>query len=146
MKSFFERYVRGTDLLPLAKLLPAFGVTLEEDAGTGKPALGLALADERGAAKINTVFDHGAAQQAGLSAGDTLLAVNGLRVGFKGGKSNLDALLAPYRAGETVELHAFRRDELLVLQAQLQNDATPNYRLTLDARREKLLRPGNLKR
>lgn len=146
MKPFFERYVRGTDLLPLAKLLPAFGVALQDQGSSGKPSLGLSLTDDGGWAKIGTVFDHGAAQQAGLSAGDTLLAVNGLRVGFKGGKSNLDALLAPYRAGEKVELHAFRRDELLVMQASLQTDAAPNYRLVLDDKHAKLLRPCHPKR
>jgi predicted metalloprotease with PDZ domain len=55
-----------------------------------------------------------------------LVAIDGLRV--TGG--NLDALLARYRAGERVEIHAFRRDELRVVQLKLDGPEVVNYRLT----------------
>ena len=69
------------------------------------------------------MFDGGAAQAAGLSAGDVLVALDGLKVTGK----TLDALLARRMAGETVQVHAFRRDELktfsVILQAPLQDTA-----------------------
>ena len=58
---------------------------------------------------------HSAAQAAGLSAGDAIVAVNGIRTGAGG----LDAAIGRLRPGDRVELHVFRRDELHVLQARL---------------------------
>jgi len=61
------------------------------------------------------VFDGGAAQAAGLAAGDVIVALDGLRVTPK----TLDALLAPRRRGDTVRVHAFRRDEMHVVTVRL---------------------------
>ena len=49
----------------------------------------------------------GPAQQAGLSGGDVLIALDGLRI------HDLDAMLARYQAGEQLSVHAFRRERLL---------------------------------
>jgi len=51
-----------------------------------------------------------------LSAGDVLVAVDGLRVDAPAG---LDVLLSQYRAGERVQVHVFRRDELRVFTVRL---------------------------
>jgi predicted metalloprotease with PDZ domain len=51
-------------------------------------------------------LDGGAAQQAGLSAGDVIVAVDGLRVNTK----SLDQRLSAHTRSAT--LHYFRRDEL----------------------------------
>jgi predicted metalloprotease with PDZ domain len=58
--------------------------------------------------KLAHVLDGGAAQAAGLAAGDVLVAIDGLRVTPK----TLDAALARLRPGEAVRVAAFRRDEL----------------------------------
>lgn len=121
----FADAVAGTRDLPLASLLEPFGVVMKPDAGAAKVSLGARV---RGGAEcvLAAVHDDGAAQRAGLSAGDVLVAIDGLRV--TGG--NLDALLARYRAGERVEIHAFRRDELRVVQLKLDGPEVVNYRLT----------------
>lgn len=121
----FADAVAGTRDLPLASLLEPFGVVMKPDAGAAKVSLGARV---RGCAEcvLAAVHDDGAAQRAGLSAGDVLVAIDGLRV--TGG--NLDALLARYRAGERVEIHAFRRDELRVVQLKLDGPEVVNYRLT----------------
>ncbi|MBL3960719.1 PDZ domain-containing protein, partial [Bacteroides thetaiotaomicron] len=79
-----------------------------------KPTIGARL---RGGADCTfaAVYEGGAAHRAGLSAGDTLIAVDGLRVTG----TNLDALLARYRPGDKVEVHAFRRDELRTAKLKL---------------------------
>ena len=73
---------------------------------------------------IATAYSGGAAQRAGLSAGDVLVAIDGLRVDEK----SLRALLSRRRAGDVVAIHAFRRDELLrveaVLDAPMRSEAT----------------------
>jgi len=132
---FFERYLYGTEDPPLAELLADVGVAFtlraaDNAADTGgKPAktsaeevarrgtLGVRTAADPAGARLLNVFDDGAAQAAGLSAGDLLIAVDGLRVT----KENLERLLWRYPPGSKVVLHAFRRDELMEFQAALQS-------------------------
>jgi predicted metalloprotease with PDZ domain len=63
-----------------------------------------------------------------MSAGDVLVAVDGLRV--NGMPSNLESLLARYRVGDTVTVHAFRRDELMTFDVQLQGERVPGITLS----------------
>ncbi|VWB79516.1 peptidase M61 domain-containing protein [Burkholderia aenigmatica] len=128
----FADAVHGTRDLPLAELLAPFGVTLTPDVANGaaaKPTIGARL---RGGADCTfaAVYEGGAAHRAGLSAGDTLIAVDGLRVTG----SNLDALLARYRPGDKVEVHAFRRDELRTAKLKLDGPEVTRYRLTAAAK------------
>jgi predicted metalloprotease with PDZ domain len=129
----FDAWLRGTAELPLRELLATHGIELSlrpaesgADRGgrkAGKPDAALrarAVVGVRGTAgageyKITHVLDGGAAQQAGLAAGDAIVAVDGLRVGGGG----LDAALAQRRPGESVEMHAFRRDELMTFDVRL---------------------------
>jgi predicted metalloprotease with PDZ domain len=73
------------------------------------------------------VYEGGVAHQAGLSAGDVLIAIDDLRVTA----SNLDTLLKRYRNGDLLHIHAFRRDELMQFTAQIKADTTPQFALTL---------------
>jgi predicted metalloprotease with PDZ domain len=130
MKPFFERYVRGTDDLPLAKLLAPFGVKYADERKSVKPSLDASIGRDGTDCKLTQVHEGGAAHQAGLSAGDLLVAVDGLRV--SGNPSNLDALLGRYPVGAEVEVHAFRRDELMTFKVALQGDRAPAVVLTLE--------------
>jgi len=128
----FADAVHGTRDLPLGELLAPFGVTLAPDVANGataKPTIGARL---RGGADCTfaAVYEGGAAHRAGLSAGDTLIAVDGLRVTG----TNLDALLARYRPGDKVEVHAFRRDELRTAKLKLDGPEITRYRLTAAAK------------
>jgi predicted metalloprotease with PDZ domain len=123
LKSIFERYIRGTEDIPLAKLYAPFGVKVMEERKSGKPSLDAGIGRDAGGAKLTQVHEGGAAHQAGLSAGDVLIAIDGLRV--NGNPSNLDQLLARYRVGDTVPVHAFRRDELMRFELTLQGCRVP---------------------
>ncbi len=133
MKLFFDRYVRGVKDVPLDKLLAPFGVSYADQRQEGRASLGVALTRDGNDCKLANVYEGGAAHLAGLSAGDILIAVDGLRVTMQQPKGNLDTLLAGYPVGSKVALHAFRRDELLTLTATLKGDATPAVSLTLSA-------------
>ncbi|ACR27630.1 M61 family metallopeptidase [Burkholderia glumae] len=126
----FDDAVSGTRDLPLAELLEPFGVMLSPEAGPNpKPSLGARV---RGGADttLAVVYEGGAAHRAGLSAGDVLIAIDGLRVTG----ANLDALLARYQPGERVQVHAFRRDELRETTLRLDAPDVVRYRLTADTR------------
>jgi predicted metalloprotease with PDZ domain len=127
LKSFFDKYVRGTEDLPLAKMLAPFGVKYSDERKLAKPSLDANLGREGADAKLSAVHEGGAAHAAGLSAGDLLVAVDGLRVV----PGNLDGLLARYQVGATVEVYAFRRDELRSFQVTLQGDRVPAVTLAL---------------
>ena len=134
LREFFDQAIRGTGELPLTELLAQFGVQMElrpaesaADAG-GRRAktpveqllrrgvLGVRLVEEGGEARLQYVYDGGAAQQAGLAAGDVVIAVDGVRVT----RTNLEQLLSAYAPGEKVSVHAFRRDELMQFAVVLQ--------------------------
>jgi predicted metalloprotease with PDZ domain len=130
LKRTLDRYTRGTDDLPLAKLLAPFGVEMADQRKNAKASLGVRGTREGSDCKLANVYEGGAAHRAGLSAGDLLVAIDGLRVS----STNLDTVLARYRVGDTVTLHAFRRDELLSFAVKLRADDAPQMVLTAQAK------------
>jgi predicted metalloprotease with PDZ domain len=129
MKPFFDKYIRGTEDLPLAKLLAPFGVKYSDERKSAKPSLDVNLGRDGADCKLSSVHEGGAAYQAGLSAGDLLVAIDGLRAT----PASLESLLSRYAVGATVEVHAFRRDELRTFSVTLQGDRVPGITLKLDA-------------
>jgi predicted metalloprotease with PDZ domain len=127
----FAEAVYGTRDLPLDTLLAPFGVTLAPDLEkNGKPSLGARV---RGGpdCTLAAVHEGSAAQKDGLSAGDVLIALDGLRVTG----SNLDSLLSRYLPGAKVEVHAFRRDELRTAQVKLDGPEVSRYKLAVSDKR-----------
>ncbi len=132
MSAFFDRYVRGTDELPLAELLALFGVGVSlrhaESAkdkggapGKSKSArtwMGVILADGS-QPRLKHVLTDGPAERAGLAAGDTLVAFDGVRASA----DSLERLLKWRNADDVVRVQAFRRDELMEFSVEL--DAAP---------------------
>ncbi|MEK7322557.1 MAG: PDZ domain-containing protein [Pseudomonadota bacterium] len=133
LRAFFERALRSSEELPLADLLAQFGVKMEvrpaesaadvggraaktaPDVLARRAVLGVRLVENGGDAKLQYVYDGGAAQQAGLSPGDVLVAVDGLRAT----RANLESLVTVYAPGDTVNVHVFRRDELISFSVTL---------------------------
>jgi len=130
LKRFFDRYVRGTDDLPLAKLFGPFGVTMTDNRKDGKLSLGIRTTRDGNDCKIANVYEAGAAHRAGMSAGDLLIAIDGLRVSA----NNLEAQLSRYRSGDVVTLHVFRRDELMSFAATLTQGDAPQVVLGAEAK------------
>jgi predicted metalloprotease with PDZ domain len=131
LKRHFDAWVRSTAPLPLEELLAAHGIDMalreaesSSDKG-GKPGtaghapdrvtLGVRTRAEGKDAVVTHVLEGGPGERAGLAAGDLIVALDGLRMGAGG----LDAALATRRAGADMKIHAFRRDELLELEAKL---------------------------
>ena len=123
LQDFFARYLHGTDDLPLADLFRLAGIHFglrparsADDRGGTPPnpdeappvALGARLARDPAGARLTHVFEGGAAQAAGLSAGDIIIALDGLKTD----RESIEKRLARYPIGETVEVHYFHRDEL----------------------------------
>ncbi len=101
----------GTEELPLARLLKPMGLAvITERPEDVRVSLGMRTGMRDGELTILTAERDGPATAAGLSAGDHLVAVDGLRCT----EGRLKTLLARKAPGETVLVAAFRRDELLM--------------------------------
>ncbi len=129
LAGWLRRMVHGTEDVPLARLLKSFAVDFRLEPENAWPSLGVKFSAGGGKAKVAQVHDGGPAQAAGLSAGDTLVAIDGLRLSA----ANLDTHLRRRGAGERVEIHAFRRDELMRFDVVLA-PAPGIARLTLAAK------------
>lgn len=134
LKAFFNEAVYGTNDLALAPLFAAVGIEMsarvpgQAKAGdTLPPTIGARVGiDTNGDAKLVQVFDGGAAQEAGLSAGDTIVAIDGLRVTA----NNFDRRIKSFAVATTVEMIAFRRDEIRRCMVTLQAQAASTVVLT----------------
>jgi predicted metalloprotease with PDZ domain len=113
---WWSRYVDGTAEIPLAQLLGTVGmqylVDVPKDAEQKQEWwAGWKLKEGSDPAVVTEVERDSPAWKAGVVAGDTLLAVNGVRVSAK----DLSDKLYLSKAGP-FKLHLFRRDELRELQ------------------------------
>ena len=129
LEPFFDRALRSTEEIPLAELLSQFGVLLKMRPNEGQgdkggkapklekplPYLGARATGGEGGSRLGAVFQGGAAHRAGLSAGDVVVAVDRLKCG-----ADLEKRIARLPLGGEVELHAFRRDELIVTRLPLE--------------------------
>ncbi|MGQ0503475.1 MAG: M61 family metallopeptidase [Panacagrimonas sp.] len=120
LRALFDRMLRSTEELPLQDLLAEFGVQAQLRACTSPtddggrthargtmPWVGLRM--RPGETTISHVIDDSPALAAGLSPGDQLVALDGLRLSGPQWSRRLEALTP----GVAVPVHYFRGDELL---------------------------------
>ena len=115
-RRFIARHAYGTADVPLAELLAAQGVKLQWKASVNIPSLDVRTRKQGDSLVLATVLEGGAGHKGGLSAGDVLVAIDGLKVE---GAAGVEVLLGQYRVGDRVSVHVFRRDELRVFQVRL---------------------------
>jgi len=127
LEDFFSATVRGTGELPLEALLKTHGIEYHvrrseggKDVG-GKqksdsklPAvwLGAVLGTSGSATVFRAVHNGGPAELAGISPGDQLVALDGLRISLAG----CEARTRRYHPGDKSEVTVFRGDELMTLR------------------------------
>lgn len=133
LEDFFNQALRGTEDIDIESLLTTVGIeahwqlraSMDELGGkpslygqeilTHRSILEIKLKGIAGNAEILTVLSGGAAEEAGLSVQDIIIAVNHLRVD----RNSLESTIANYPPGTEVILHIFRREELISLKVKL---------------------------
>ena len=102
--------INTTDELPLDQLFPEFGLSYTLNNDKALP-FGLKLTDKPEGVVINYARRDGIAAQAGLSANDVIVAIDGIKATVK--------LAEKYAKQEGVfTVHAFRRDELMTFEVK----------------------------
>lgn len=108
------QWVHGTDDLPLRALLERLGVDWSEDGATLAQRLGVRVNESAlTGVKVSHVLRGGAAEQAGLSSGDELIAVRGWRL------RRLDDAMRLLHPGQPAALLAARDQRLVELTLTL---------------------------
>jgi predicted metalloprotease with PDZ domain len=126
-------WTEGTRDPDFKALLAPFGVQCQQASAVDEPhfaLLGIKTSSANGECKVSHVFDGSAAQAAGVSANDVLIALDGLRVT----PASIDKLLTRYETGDQVQLAAFRRDELMHFQVTLSKHPPIKFSLEVDAK------------
>ena len=118
LSAFWQQCLYSTQELPFAELLQQQGVKVSYQYELGKSqavaCLGLRGQMAEGGFQVQNVWRDGAAEQAGIAAGDILIAVDGLKV-----NAQLEKNIASYEIGQTLSVYLFRRDELQQMQVTL---------------------------
>ncbi|MDX1693920.1 MAG: PDZ domain-containing protein [Ketobacteraceae bacterium] len=135
MSALIQQLLYGTEDVDFGPLFASVGLSLKErprsrwtDSG-GKPPgdkdqitpwTGAMFTPDPSGAKILNVATGKAASLAGLSAGDVIVAVDGI----KASADRIETLFQPFAEGDEVKVHAFRKD--LLMEFTLTVDRAPD--------------------
>lgn len=124
-----QQALYGTEPLNIAPLLEQFGVTQQLRAATGRGDrggksaseepncwLGADLKAANGGLEVVRVVDQSPAQSAGVAAGDRIIALDQLQAS----ESQIKNTLYHRAPGTRIQLHLFRRDELMTMEVELE--------------------------
>jgi predicted metalloprotease with PDZ domain len=124
-----KRWAYGTQDLPVRELLVQAGIEWQQGTSDA-PDFGAKLAQNGSDLVVQSVRNQSSAHHSGLSALDTIVAADGLKMTHAG----FQALMARKQAGDWLELHAFRRDELMQFKAKLKAGALGAIKLRVPAK------------
>ncbi len=111
------QWAYGTSDVPLKKLFLDQNIELSWKASTTQASIDARTRKQGDLIVLASVLENGAAHQAGLSALDVLVAIDGIRVDSS--NSTVESLLNRYAPGDIVTVHVFRRDELRSFDVRL---------------------------
>ncbi|NEQ26495.1 MAG: M61 family metallopeptidase, partial [Microcoleus sp. SIO2G3] len=125
LSEFFDRYLHTTTELPFDEFLKPFGLQLEAETENLPPFTGMMVKSENGREIVKFVEANSPAQQAGIDAGDELLAIDGWRVTA----DQLIDRLQDYEVGDSIEITYFHQDELRTSSIELGAGRSSHYQL-----------------
>lgn len=122
-QQFFDDYVYGTKSIEWEKFLSYTGLDLKAEDSTVIPVVGL-FAEQRGEKLfIKDILSGSSAEDAGLAAGDEVVALNHERISH----NEVEKKLEGFRQGDTLVLTIFRNDKLKDYTLKLLNRKLANY-------------------
>jgi predicted metalloprotease with PDZ domain len=126
-----SRYIFGVEDIPIQKWIHSKAVVLEQKTHSKleqiKLQLGLRHTEANGWLKVTHVLDGGAAQSAGLAAGDLIASINGERITALRWEKVLSSLIP----GQLIQICFYRDDLEHECMTILEDDQIPiQYTLT----------------
>ncbi len=129
LDAFFNSALHSTDELPWQVLLTELGLSVQLRASEGasdtggragattlpRSWIGVRTQASEGGVQLSFVQADSPAEAAGLSAGDIIVALDGLRVN----QASWEKRLQQRAVGERISVYAFRRDEWLATTCQI---------------------------
>jgi predicted metalloprotease with PDZ domain len=117
LADLFDAWIRTPGEIDYAATLARVGLSLERTARpeAASASLGVRLRSDAGRTVVATVMRESSADRAGISAGDELVAIDGVRIDG----ANIDALLRGTRAGQSIDVALVRDGRLLNVSAGL---------------------------
>lgn len=128
LADFWQNAIYGTDEIDIHSAFAYMGIDSDvAGSGTGgffaKPtagktqcSIGAKTEEQAGGVKILSVTTAGACVTGGLSAGDVIIAIDGIRAS----QALVTRLLARAQVGDVWQISAFRRDELIERRIKIQ--------------------------
>ena len=116
--------INTTEELPLEQLFPEFGITYATKDEKSLP-LGLKVVDKPEGVLIQQARREGKAAQAGLSANDVIIAIDGI-------KATVQVLEGYAKKEGTFTVYAFRRDELMQFEVTTGTVALSSVELNIE--------------
>jgi predicted metalloprotease with PDZ domain len=128
---FKSRYIFGLEDIPIQKWINSKIILVKQKTHSKleqiKLQLGLRTSDANGWLKVTHVLDGGAAQLAGLAAGDLIASINGERITA----ARWDKVLSSVISGQVIQICFYRDDLEHESMTVLEDDQIPSqYTLT----------------
>lgn len=127
-EDFRRRFVAGTEELPLDAYLALAGIQIDTLSDLGASYLGISIKEENGQVQIAQVDYDSPAEQAGLEAGDRLVAINDEELT----PENWQGLLHGRSPGSAIEIALVRRGRLQKATAVMEKQPAADFELSLD--------------
>lgn len=122
---FFADYVFGTKPLPWEQSLAYTGLELTLKDTVAKPWIGFSLSESGGRTTVSQISAGSPAYNAGVDAGDELVAMNGYRVR----PAEFPERIKEFSVGENVTLTLMRGDKLKTIEVKLEAGPLLSYKL-----------------
>lgn len=136
LSEFFDKYIDGTEIPDYKVYFARVGVDVEYT-GNPEPSLGIRFGDRNGKLMVSTVRRGSAAENAGLSPGDEIIAVDAIRVDQRAMKELSESL----KTGDELNMLISRDNILYEIRLFITNYEQPSFKLSkMTSSTEKLLR------
>lgn len=124
LSAFWNDYLYGTKELDYNYYLEPFGIELR-NSRQDIPFIGMTLKSKNGIAEVEKVEFGSPAQKAGISTGDSVLAIAGIRVTAE----NFSDRIRDYSAGNAIAVTIFQQDLLRTVEVTLQEPICSQFEL-----------------
>lgn len=124
---FFEDIIHGTKPLEYEKAFAAIGVNVIKTEKT-EAFFGTSLSESNGKLTVTRVQSNSAAEMAGISAKDEIIAING----FRTNQSGFNDFIGRIQVGESFDIMISRDGKIMNIKAKMGEITKVNYSYQLD--------------